>query len=500
MTILEQLPLQNNSDCALISSHGIMKYADVVEKIYLYADFLQGLRPKCIALYLDNCFEWVITDLAAHLSNIPVVPLPTFFSQAQLIHLIDDVNADLLITNKQLSKQPLLSLFQKEPIKREPTGVELYQRTISSTVKYPAGLSKITYTSGSTGSPKGVCLSAKAQLEVVSSLRTILQPLNIKKHLCVLPLSTLLENIAGVWAPLSTGALVAVPSLRKLGFEGASQLRPQQFLNTIFQHDPESIILVPELLKVLVSAYEAGALRSLNLKFIAVGGAKVSSSLLKRAQSLGLPVYEGYGLSECCSVVSLNRPFQNKLGTSGQVLPHAKMRISDDNEIEVLGSNMLGYLHQESLMPDFYPTGDLGEIDDDGYIKINGRKKNMFITSYGRKVNPEWIEEVLLEHELIKQTIVFGENLSFNIAIIVPNTKDINKQSIAHAVAQSNLSLPNYARVSRYLIADSPFNFKSGTLTSNGKLKRDAIWKLYEKDIQLLTENAKGMSFTAAAM
>ena len=500
MNIVELLQIPNDSRPALTSSRGIMSYEEMQSCAYRYASIIEELRPKCVALYLDNCFEWVVADLAAHLCNIPIVPLPTFFSQAQLIHLIEDVGADLLITHHQLHKQPVLSLFQEQPIEKYDSGFEIYQRTIFEDTHYPDGLTKITYTSGSTGTPKGVCLNSPAQLNVANSLSEVLQLLEIKKHLCVLPLSTLLENIAGVWAPLSIGASIAVPFLAELGFEGASRLNPQQFLSAIEKYDPESLILVPELLKVLVSGYESGFPIPSSLKFIAVGGANVSVPMLERAQALGLPVYEGYGLSECCSVVTLNRPSQNKIGTSGKVLPHVKVRISNDNEIEVSGSNMLGYLHQDEPTPEFYPTGDLGEIDSEGYVTIHGRKKNMFITSYGRQVNPEWLEQALLEHKQLSQAVVFGESLPFNIAVIVLSDKDVDDESIETLIEQSNQALPNYAKVSRYLIAHSPFSCESGTLATNGRLKRTKIWEIYRNEIQSLIEAQSKLSHWAAVI
>lgn len=489
MNIFDKFKIANNSSVALISESRTMRYTELHQSVTKLATDIKYLNPRCIALYLDNCTEWVIADLAAHLCEVPIVPLPTFFSQPQLTHMIEDVDADLLITHQNLNSQPILSLFQPQAVENNDNGFEIYQRNISSNTHYPSGLAKITYTSGSTGSPKGVCHSAQAQLDVANSLSTVLLPLSIKRHLCTLPLSTLLENIAGVWAPLSIGASVALPSLTELGYGGASDLNPQLFLSTIAKYDPESIILVPELLNVLVASYEAGFPRLTNLKFIAVGGAKVSQSLLERANKLKLPVYEGYGLSEGCSVTTLNRPGQNKSGTSGQALPHIKISISSENEIEVSGSNMLGYLHEDIEMPEFYKTGDLGEIDSEGFITIHGRKKNMFITSFGRQVNPEWVESTLLEHDEIIQAAVYGESLPFNIAVIVLSDHDSDNISIEELIEHSNESLPHYAKVSQYIIADTPFSFDTGTLTANGKVKRSKVYEIYTDNIRELTNS-----------
>ena len=500
MNILEALKTPISVKPALVSSCGVLSYEELYKHVEHFANFINKYAPHCVALYLDNCFQWVIADLAANLCETPIVPLPTFFSQSQLSHIIEDVGADLLITHRSLREQPILSLFQERLIEKNAHGFEMYQRSVSNDVCYPSELAKITYTSGSTGTPKGVCLNARAQLDVTDSLSAVLKPLAIEKHLCVLPLSTLLENIAGVWSPLSIGASVALPSLIELGFGGASDLDPQKFLNTVAKYNPESIILVPELLNVMISGYEAGFSKPSNLKFIAVGGAKVGNSLLQRAHELGLPVYEGYGLSEGCSVTTLNRPGHNKVGSSGQALPHIQIRTSSNNEIEVSGSNMLGYLHQEDEMPEFYPTGDLGEIDDEGYITIHGRKKNMFITSFGRQVSPEWVEETLLEHKKISQAVVYGESLPFNIAVIVLSDTSIEANEIEELIDRSNESLPDYAKVSRYIIADEPFSFDTDTLTSNGRVKRTKVYELHSKQIQALTSTEESYSRKTAAV
>lgn len=125
---------------------------------------------------------------------------------------------------------------------------------------------------------------------------------------CVLPLATLLENIAGVYLPLSLGATVVLEPLASLGFTGSSQLDIPRLLAVINRVRPHSVILVPELAAVLVSAAETGALDTASFQFVAVGGGKVSPRMLERARAVGLPMYEGYGLSECGSVVALNVP------------------------------------------------------------------------------------------------------------------------------------------------------------------------------------------------
>ena len=223
----------------------------------------------------------------------------------------------------------------------------------------------------------------------------------------MLPLGVLLENL-GVYAALIAGAEVTLLPLDKLGMSGASGVDLKRLLSCILLSGAQSLILVPQLLLGLVTAIERGLTQVGALRFVAVGGARVSASLLARAQAIGLPVFEGYGLSECASVVCLNRPEANRPGTVGRPLPHVEVRLAEDGEVLVRGSTLLGYLGEPPPEPAWWPTGDLGHFDADGYLHILGRKKNQFITSLGRNVNPEWVEAELTQDGTILQAYVQG--------------------------------------------------------------------------------------------
>ncbi|MGL5432078.1 MAG: AMP-binding protein, partial [Plesiomonas shigelloides] len=261
---------------------------------------------------------------------------------------------------------------------------------------------KITFTSGTTGQPKGVCLSNQHLMRTTQALADAVSALDIQRHLTVLPLTTLLENITGLYVPLLLGATSLLPSLAEIGFQGSSRLEPQQFLRCLQTFRPHSMVLVPELLRLLLALAPAAADSLSELRFIAVGGGRVAASLLQQAQQLNLPVYQGYGLSECGSVVSLNTPQGNCLGSAGRPLPHCRVRLADDGEILVSGAVMQGYLLAEQTHPDSsnateaanpadnapthahaqeleIATGDLGYLDDHGFLHITGRKKNVQI-------------------------------------------------------------------------------------------------------------------------
>ncbi len=220
-----------------------------------------------------------------------------------------------------------------------------------------------------------MCLSGPALEAIAESVAGATRELAIERHLCILPLATLLENVAGLYAPLLRGATCVVPpsSVTGMSYGGLDAAR---LLGTLSREQPNSLILVPELLQVLVVAAERGWQPPPSLQFVAVGGAKVSRELLERADAAGIPVYEGYGLSECASVVCLNTPASRRAGTVGRPLPHVRVRVDAAGQVHVAGNTMLGYLGDPPRAPhDEIATGDLGVFDADGYLQLHGRMR-----------------------------------------------------------------------------------------------------------------------------
>ena len=482
--LLSQLTPEKRLDIALRGHDIAINYAQMLDEVLRVQTQLNlQHNPAPIALSLDNHPAWVIVDLAAMASDIALVPLPLFFSDAQLLHAINDAGAGTLITD---TPQRFIALLG-DAITSQTTLIiankTLTQLNLTTAKPHlPANTAKITYTSGTTGTPKGVCLSNQAMLNVANAIKTATQ-LNAKdQHLCVLPLSALLENVAGVYAALLAGATAHILPSAQVGFSGSS-LEIKQLLHAFSSTKASTAIFIPQLLNALVLACEAGATLP-DLRFLAVGGAHVSPQLLQRAAQLGLPVFEGYGLSESASVVALNTPHANKQGSVGKPLPHVTIAFAHDHEILVKGANLLGYTSNTAVdrVDDFIKTGDIGYCDADGFLFINGRKKNIFITSFGRNVSPEWVERALLNSPVITQVCLFGEAKPWNTAIIVP-AENATFAQIEQAINEANKDLPDYARVTEWLPANTPFTVHNQQLTSNGRLKRDVIWQQYQAQI-----------------
>ena len=469
---------------------GVMLGADeLTGEVARVARWLRQCDARVVAWELDNGVDWIVLDLACIEAGVVAVPLPGYFTDAQTEHALRDCNADLVILART---RPLRILDDAAIVAGGLPDLlapyRLYRRGVTAAADL-AGVAKITYTSGTTGQPKGVCLSQRALSAVAGSLLDATHTLDLRSHLCLLPLATLLENVAGVLTPLAHGMQVVVPPLAEVGLEGGARFDVLRFLMSLHRYRPNSIILLPQMLLALVTALERGETVPGELRFVAVGGARVPLDLLERAQRCGLPVFEGYGLSECGSVVALNRPGAHRPGSVGRPLPHAGVRIAGDGEIFVCGATMLGYLGEGRAAAAEIATGDLGHFDADGYLYVHGRKKNVFITSFGRNVSPEWVEAELTANGAIAQAIVSGEGRPFNVAVLVPrpgSEAGTGGERLRRAVELANSRLPDYARIGCWIVADQPFTVANGLATANGRPRRQAILAAYAGRIEPL--------------
>ena len=479
-TALQQHALERPSQLAL---RGDSKHFDY-RQLWIEVEQLQALLRtqdgKVFALVMENSPEAVLWDLAALFAGLPCVTLPPFFTSAQRAHCFAQSQVDIAVADEHMAADMQLAGFRQDGL--------FWRREQAHDSRIPVGTAKITYTSGTIGTPKGVCLSAAALMRVAQALERASRPAAPERYLAVLPLAVLLENL-GIYAALLAGAEVtAIPQLQ-MGINGATGVDWPRLLGTLAISGAQSVILVPQLLLGLVTAIERKLIGVEQFRFVAVGGARVTAELLERAAKVNLPVYQGYGLSECASVVCLNRPEHNRPGSVGRALPHVTVRLGDDGEVLVRGSALLGYLGDEPFAEQWLHTGDIGEFDADGYLFLKGRKKHQFITSFGRNVNPDWVEAELTQRGTIGQAFVHGEGLSHNLALLWPLDPTCSDEILAATVAQANANLPDYAQVHAWQRLPEPFTPANDLLTSNGRLRREAILSRYREALsELVTE------------
>lgn len=479
-----QQPLANFSGNVVCGQNQNISALELRALVKNWASLLVKVHPtgQAVGILADNCPAWLAVDMACASLNIPLVPLPAFFTDEQLKHAVNEAGVTTLLTDQGLRAEGLG--FQRTPPQLNASMLMMRRFCIEGNT--PPNIHKITFTSGTTGEPKGVCLTQGQQIAVAIGLHEATSSLQIKRHLCLLPFSVLLENIAGLYAPMMAGADIVCPPLAETGLKGAAAFDANQCLDTIHRYRAESIVLLPQMLMALLQASSPHDVRWQSLKFIAVGGGKVPMGLLLLAQWFNLPVYEGYGLSECASVVCLNTPTQHRLGSVGKPISGVQVRVDSNQEIWVKGRRFSGYLHElkasETGPPhqdDWLPTGDLGKLDADGFLSIQGRKKNLIITGFGRNISPEWPEGLLLSTGLFLQVAVFGEGQSGLSAMLVLRDK-AEAHQVDAVLSNVNQQLPDYARIVQHCLITEPFTLNNGLCTANGRIRRDAIWQTYK--------------------
>ncbi len=440
---------------------------DLKRAVLAWQALLDDLDVTVVAFDLPNGCEWVALDLALMESGRVAVPVPAFFSPDQRRHALADSGAQLWVVS------PAAAAQMPEQDWQDFRGTAHTRLAGVGSVELPPMTALVTYTSGSTGQPKGVCLAYSTLIEIAESIVAALRDVEVARHLSVLPLTLLLENVAGVFANLINGSEIHVPELSRVGVRGSSEVDIVEFVSALERHAPHSLILVPALLLGVTAASEFGLGKFTSLKFIAVGGGRVALALLERAEHQHLPVFEGYGLTECGSVVALNTPQARRAGTVGRLLPHVRATVVE-GELVVSHPTMVGVLGETARADGVVATGDAVEVDESGYVRVRGRLKNTYITAFGRNVSPEWVESELLNELSVGYAAVFGEGREAATALLVARG-EASDTDLAAAVAACNARLPDYARIGTWHRATRQQLEAVDGLTANGRIRRDAI-------------------------
>ncbi|RPH45414.1 MAG: long-chain acyl-CoA synthetase [Burkholderiales bacterium] len=462
---------------ALLSPGTRLTAGELAARVREAADALHEHGVRVLATLDDNGPDWAVADLAAWHAGVVHVPLPAFFTAEQVSHVLAAAGVDAVATGTGAATGTPWA----------GTGLRL-NRTGARPVEMPAGTVKVSFTSGSTGRPKGACLSGEALGRVAEGVATALAPIGVRRHLAVLPLAVLLENIAGLYAPLAAGASVVLPPLAEVGLQGSSRFDPRALQAAVARWQADSVIVLPQMLRAWAGARAAMGADLPGPRLVAVGGAAVGAATIAAARATGLAAYEGYGLTECGSVQTLNLPGADRPGSAGRPLPHAAVRIGRDGEVEVSGAPMLGYLGVPGSAPSgWWATGDLGRLDEAGFLHLSGRRGNLLITAFGRNVSPEWVETALQSQPAIAHAVVLGDARPALLAVLWSSRPDAPAAEtaavLAEAVERANATLPDYARVRHWVRAERPFDPVSGTATPNGRPLRGAIESLHRAAI-----------------
>jgi len=403
-----------------------------VEHLARDLDAMDGV----VAIGLAGGIDYVVADLALTVSAKRQVPLPFFFSTAQNAHVLIDAKVSAVVTNSPelFAALPHLTLISTQMNRSDPLDLR----------PYAGGAERIIYTSGSSGTPKGVVLSDRQLDASITALSRVIAAGPADIHLSILPLAQLLEQICGIFLPIVAGARTV------FRFEATKTLfgAPIAPLVAAFEDTcPTTSLLAPAILGRWLEALGDHPAPD-SLRFVAVGGASSAPALIHKALAAGIPIHEGYGLSECCAVVAMNKPGDTHPGTVGAVLDGLSVTL-ENGEIVVSGPTIMsGYLNGPAA-PDVWRTGDLGHFEGDRLV-IDGRKDALLVTGAGRNVSPEWVEQrVNADPRVVSSGLGLRESDGALVLIVVAAVP-IDLAQIEHYLAD----LPPYACPGEVIITD----------------------------------------------
>jgi long-chain acyl-CoA synthetase len=465
-------------------------------------------RGGKVCILMGNVPEWPIADIGTIMAGGVGVGLYPTSSAEQIAYIIDHSDAEFVLVDSREQLQKVLSVRDQLPKVQHVIALDApssddvisYQNFIehgrsersrlASPLKEraegakPDDVAIMVYTSGTTGPPKGACLSHRYIINSVESLRQTIPIYDTDVSFSYLPFCHVAERISGLYNRLYAGASAHfVDDLARLG-EYMLEVKP-----TVFASLPRFFE------KIYARAVADGAANVKDyfggrIRLATSGGAPLPLEVAEYFNAAGLPILQAYGLTENVCV-AFNRPDNYKFGTVGPPMPGCEVRIAPDKEILVRSEMMFsGYYKDPEATAKVFSggwllTGDLGEFDEDGFLKIIGRKKELIVTSTGKKISPALLENMLKEHHLISQAMVCGEGRSFLVALITLNAPAL-REAIQSIVDNVNRRVSSTESIKRFAILDRDFEIARDEITPTGKLKRDVITNRFREVIDEL--------------
>jgi len=523
-----------------------------------------------VAIRLVNSIHWVIFDQAALRLGLVVVPLYCADRADNVNYVLNHSGTKLLLVDTQTEWEEIRDAEAELPNLERVIVVTGEDGVADSVVRNlddilpdeglhlergmaePDDVASIVYTSGTTGRPKGVMLSHKNMLHnAYAGMRSVpLYPHD--RSLSFLPLSHTFERTIGYYSKMMCGVhiiynrsipelvddlayvkptiMIAVPRIFErvsnkiyAGVAESSKIKQTLFHKAIeigwqrFEHQQGRAKWSPQfLLFPLLDALVGKKIRAKlggNLRFAVVGGAPLSPSVAKTFISLGVTLLQGYGLTESSPVISVNTLEHNKPETIGLPLRGVELAIGDNDELLARGDNvMLGYWDNPQATAEaidtegWLHTGDQASIDDQGFIRIIGRLKDILVLANGEKVPPADMEAAILKDDLFEQVLVLGEGKPFLSALVVLNVSAWEKLMQSGQYTESDLhsekfqefvlariakqieDFPGYARIRKVAISVDEWTVESGLVTATLKVKRPKVHKAFADEIAALYE------------
>lgn len=529
-----------------------------------------------LAILSENRLEWAVADFASLLLGAVVVPIYSTLTAEQTAYILCDSEARVVIVSSVKQLEKVLSIKDQTAVEKvvvmdqmETSNAVSMQRLMQEGCTEPDAeleacgrtiashdLASIIYTSGTTGTPKGVRLTHG---NLASNIAHSLDGFDIGHgHICVsfLPLSHVtarhadfallyrgvtlaycpfIEDLPQTLQEVSPTIFVAVPRVYEKIYSQLIQNVKSFPRSTVYRwavsvgraHSPKilggktptapSWKLANKLVYSQVHARMGG-----RVEIFVSGGAPLGRELAEWYASIGIRIHEGYGLTETSPVVAINTPRAHKVGTVGRPLPNVEVRIAEDSEILVRGPSVFrAYWNRpeetrNAFADGWFKTGDIGNLDEQGFLSVTDRKKDLLKTSGGKFIAPQPIENSIKLNALIGAAVVLGDRRKFACAIISPHFPLLEEwarenqiscssrtELVANPkvkalyegiVAEVNRGLARYETLKKVLLVAEEFTTSDGALTPTLKLRRKVIEDRYRKQIDDLYREAEEVS------
>ena len=520
-------------------------WSQVSERIFKLTNKIKSIikdGDRCLILS-ENRPYWLMSDIAVMNAGGISVPIFTTYSSNDYKYILNDCKPTVIIVsnNDQFKK---IKNFINPEVKEIISFEDIEHKNLSITQILKSDDNKqvinkslkrhmpacIIYTSGTSGNPKGVVLSHGGILANCEGALDLLDPLIKKKSpvfLTWLPLSHSYEH-AVQFIQILTGAKVFyAESLEKL-LSNMAVAKPTimtavpRFYQNLYNKINNNFKKQKGFKKYLINKTIDLGIKSLkkqnlkihekllnficqilvrkkiqkqfggNLQTFVSGGGALDKNIGEFLNAVGLPTLQGYGLTETSPVVSCNLPGNIKVETVGPPFKTNKVKIAQDGEILVKGENvMLGYWNKEketneTIKNGWLHTGDIGEFDNNGYLKITDRKKDIIVNLGGDNISPTKVENHFCNHELIKQCLVYGDKKNYLVALIVVESKDKDNSTIGSIIENLNKDLTLIEKIKKFILIEDEFTIENGLMTPTLKLKRKKIIEKYQQELEKL--------------
>lgn len=525
-------------------------YYEEIKRVTAALHKLGVKKQSRVAIMANTCLNWGLVDLAIQSLGAVTIPLYHNSTTDEIDYILNDSEATHLFIEslRDLShlKKNIVDHFKIISFDDGADEVLSWDEFLKlgnsksdwfENLKQPDNdeLATIVYTSGTTGVPKGVCLS---HVQIISEVKEAFSWGITKedKTLCFLPLAHVLGRVE-FWAHIYWGfelsfaegidrlkenlkdcrptVFIGVPrvfekfyetiqiqmetlGLRKKIFEQALKVGQQVSSYTLYQRKvPLQLALEYELANLLVFQKIKDAFGG-RLRFAVSGGAPLSPQVATFFHHCGILILEGYGLTETTAAICVNRPNQYIFGTVGLPVGDVKIKIADDGEILVNSNKVMqGYYKKPEethrvIHNGWLATGDIGEILSTGELKITDRKKDLIKTSGGKYVAPQKIEALAQESSLVSHVVIYGDQKKFITALISLSEKAINlpqedlDEKIRNYIAEVNSELAGFESIKKYILTQDQWTIENGFLTPSLKVKRKKIIEKYKFDLEAL--------------